>query len=844
MQKITLPLLLSMMAMPTYAQVETTTTETTIEGQDSSNDFNNRDVEKVEVTGSLIKRVDVEGPAAVQTFDKEYIEKTGWNNLGDMMRDLSANSQGVAADSAGNNSPASQTANLGGLGASRTLVLIDGRRAPRDGSLNGFDLSLIPIGAIERFDIMTDAGSALYGTDAIGGVINIITKKDFNGFDYSVSHFNSVDKGGDRTSSNFTYGGSNAKGNFTTSFTVRNNQKIKSRDRQVFNLADSFNAPAANYNIQDGTTGASGGFQNDNSACGDQVSAYVSASGACRYRFNDIKDETPQVKQVSNLTNFSYDLSSSTNIFGTVLASYKEADYVYAPGVVRMSFENADADLFGTGNNAGDTVNIFWRSSQLGNRLTNTQERAVGVNAGIRQYVGDTWEVSFIAGADNSKRRNENPLGYSNAEELKALMLSGQLNPVTNTGSIPDSVRETPFQEIGSEAAYAEVRATGELVNGWAGPIGMAVGAGYTYESIDIQIDQQSAVNNVTGGGAASAGKGNRRSQFAVAEILVPAAKGLEVQGAVRFDNFNTFGETINPKIGVAYRPVSQVLLRATAGTGFRAPDMPSLFSGSEGYPNINDFAAGSNQYRTLFAPNPDLQPETSRNVTIGAVIEPVQGLSFTVDYFDNKINDQIQTPALQRINNDERDFGSDFIERKYGVIANRGTDGGPEYTVKPINTYEVINRRLQFGVQAIQSIGNIGTVSLRNDTSYTFKWTEQFFEGDVAEDILTLPAAPKWRNTATLAYAPSRVLSFDARFITTGSSWKENPENGKFNMYTRIDLATNIGLFNNTATLRLGVQDLTGENPPFDPLANSATVSSLYDYTGTRFFATYRQTF
>jgi iron complex outermembrane receptor protein len=842
MQKMTLSLLLGLLATGVVAQVETSTSETTIEnpveGTDNRNE--NQDVERVEVTGSLIKRVDVEGPAAVQTFDKEYIEKSGWNNLGDMMRDLAANSLGVAADSAGSSSPASQTANLGGLGASRTLVLIDGRRAPKDGSLGAFDLSLMPMGAIERFDIMSDAGSALYGTDAIGGVINIITKKDFNGFEFSTSHFQPEQEGGGRTTVSMTYGKSAAKGNFTTSFTVRNNQKIQSKDRKLTNIGDSFNAPSANYQ----TGGNFGG--NVDGTCAGNDSAYV-AGDFCRYKYNDIKDETPDVKQVSNITNFSYDLTSDLTFFGTTLASYKDTQNIYAPGVVALSVNSATIDSYNLpGHTAGEDVNIFWRSAQLGNRISNSEEKVFGGNVGLKTYIGDTWEVSAIVGADKSLRENTNPLGYSNQAKLIELMENGTINPFTNTGVIPDSVRENPFHKVGSEAIITEVRATGEISDGWAGPIGMAVGAGYTYESINIEIDSQSKANNVTGGGASSDGKGNRNSQFAVAEIMIPAAKGLEIQAATRFDNYDTFGETFNPKLGIAYRPFTKLLLRASAGTGFKAPGLTSLYSGSEGYPSFYDFQTdNSNQYKTSYISNPDLQPETSTNITVGAVVEPFQGLSFSVDYISNKMNDQIATPSVQDINDDEAEFGTAFVEKKYQVIANRGADGGPNYIIKPINTHEVINQRIQVGVKATKHFNSIGTLSLTNDTSYMFKYTEQVFESDEVEDLFTGTGVPRWRNNARLSYAPTRSLSFDTTLTTTGSSFKEQGEiKGKFNMYTRIDLAANIGLFNNSASLRVGVQDLTGENPPHDRTANTVTVSSLYDYTGTRFFAAYRQTF
>ena len=842
MHKTSLSLLLGFLALNAYGQVETSTSvETTVE--DTSGIENSEQVEKVEVTGSLIKRVDVEGPGQVQTLDKKFIQNTGWNNLGDVMRDLSANSFGVNADSGNPPASSAQFSNLRGLGADRTLVLINGRMAPKDAGSAAFDMSLIPISAVKRVDIMKDAGSALYGTDALGGVINIITNKDFNGFEFSTDHFQAAQEGGNRSTIGMTYGKSTSRSNFTTSFQVRNNTNIKSRDRELTNFGVSFNTPVPNYVDSNGDLRAAG----DCSTAQSTSTTVDPDTGLnnCLFKYADFSDETPLIRQINNVTNFDFDLSSTTKISGTFLGSFKDVESEMAPGVVQMVLDGDAVDSLGTlpGRNPGEDTFFAWRSLALGNRKTRSEDLTLGGNVGITQAIGDTWDVSLITGYSRTSRNTEQVQGYANEERLRETIESGQYNIITGEGTIGDDVRLSPFQETVSDLATAEVRATGDLFDGWAGPIGMAVGAGYTYESISITTDEESLRDNVTGGGAGTVGEGSRGSIFAVAEVLVPLASKLEMQAAVRFDRFDSFGNTINPKLGFAYRPFKSLLLRASAGTGFKAPNLVDMFGESEGYPTFNAYGSGGNgQHLTRYVGNENLDPETSTNFSVGVVFEPASFLSFNVDAYDITIDDAITLPDAQDIADD--DNAGINIEEKWGVTRFTDASGGPGYIISYINSAQDRQRGLDFGTRLNADLGKAGRIALQNDATYLFKYTRRTNDG-IEASFLQSRGAPKWRNRANLMYAPLEWLSFDTTAVTTGSHYTQNRDK-KFNMFSRIDMAVTISqLFGANNSLRIGVQDLLEDKPPhnLDNVTNP-TVTSLYDYTGRRFFAAYRQTF
>jgi iron complex outermembrane receptor protein len=187
--------------------------------------------EKIEVTGSYIKRTDIEGAQPVQTLDRDYLDKTGYNSVGDVMRDLTASSFGGARESSGSATAGTATVSLRGLGANRTLILLNGRRMAKDGIGAATDLNLIPMAAVERIDVLKTGGSATYGSDAVGGVVNVITRKNFVGAEMTLRQEVTELEGGNRTTVSGVFGTSSSKGSIVGSVQYRNNEKVFDRDR-------------------------------------------------------------------------------------------------------------------------------------------------------------------------------------------------------------------------------------------------------------------------------------------------------------------------------------------------------------------------------------------------------------------------------------------------------------------------------------------------------------------------------------------------------------------------------------------------------------------------------------
>ncbi|HRQ34951.1 MAG TPA: TonB-dependent receptor plug domain-containing protein, partial [Chiayiivirga sp.] len=192
-------------------------------------------LDRIEVTGSRIKRADIEGSLPVVVMDRAQIEASGSISVADFLRDTTFNSFGSYQSSSGSSGLGATTVSMRGLGSERTLILIDGRRAPTSPQLgSGQDLNSIPLAAVERFEILSDGASAIYGSDALGGVINIITRKDFDGVQISFGMGRPTEDGGDTEEGSVIIGTSSDRGRVLAGASYAERDIVFNRDRDYW----------------------------------------------------------------------------------------------------------------------------------------------------------------------------------------------------------------------------------------------------------------------------------------------------------------------------------------------------------------------------------------------------------------------------------------------------------------------------------------------------------------------------------------------------------------------------------------------------------------------------------
>ncbi|MCV2370646.1 TonB-dependent receptor [Roseateles oligotrophus] len=670
-------------------------------------------LERVAITGSSIKRIDAETSVPVTVITRASIDRSGASNVQELVDRLSSNNGGGRSlgESIGDSNATGQTgASMRGLGRERTLVLLNGRRlTPYPFAGQGVDLNAIPLAAIERIEVLRDGASATYGSDAIGGVINFITRKDFTGGEFTVSIESPQAKGGQVKGITGGAGfGDLAKDKFNIlgTFSYEKYDVIKASDRD---FSKTGNRPDIGVVKSSGNTFPANAYLNDTYISPvdgkDKAGSFVpgvpgfptcappdsfKGGSNCRYDYSSKIDIVPASERMGALARATVQLNSDTVLFGEFAYSKNEItfgssqtpssttgrpDYLYPAGGKFYPTAKVDASFPGY---RGDLV-IAWRMVDGGQRLTKTTNDmtrvlvgAEGTFAGFDYKAGlmkakATAVESFLTGnfSDTKlvqvlKTGNVNPFGANDAAGLallKTAELSGEnRNSHTDTDGFDFSVTRELFAMGGGNAA-------------------IAVGLDLRKEKyLDGYSDIAGSGDIVGGSGNAGKVKGERNTRGLFAELNLPVIKDVELNLAMRSDKYsNSKGESrdgssttpdmssTSPKVGIRWTPMKTLLLRASAGKGFRAPALDNLYAPSAGTnlagnfndPYYNTLVGCANkpdpnycdtQLTAINNSNSKLKPEKSKTTSLGMVFEPIKDLSTEVDYFDIQITDGITT--------------------------------------------------------------------------------------------------------------------------------------------------------------------------------------------------------
>jgi iron complex outermembrane recepter protein len=601
----------------------------------------------IQVTGSRIKRTDLETSQPVLSITKEQLAATGVAQIGDILQNLTT--AGAALNQTFNNGGNGSTyIDLRDLGANRTLVLVNGRRFAPDGqALSGIvDLNSIPTAMVERIEVLKDGASTIYGSDAIAGVVNIITVDRFEGLEAD-AYFGEFDEGDGRTESySFTAGASNDKTSAIVNVSFTKNEAVFAGDRPISAVPQfgaDFCASTTNPVGRFGLPGRPGTFTLTNqtpTAPGVVQSATnirpFAIPGDC-YNFAPDNYLLTPSERFSVFGKLRHDLAENIAFRSEFVYTNRESDQLLA--AIPVTF--AGNGLFG-GNVAFDiSPNSFYNPFGVG--TTRMQRRLV--ETGGRNFIQDVDVWHYSGGVegyfDFADRAFTWDLGYSYSKNQDQDITRGQVNvnriatavgpsfrnaqgqilcgtptaviagcvPLNlfgGPGSITQEMLDyisTPLQDVFEyrRTSY-QANISGDI---FELPGGMfAFAAGYEYrDETGFDLPDALTATGASSGNIRQPTNGGYKVDEFFAELSVPVLKDaafaelLEFNIASRYSDYDTFGDTTNSKFGLKWKPISDLLVRGNWSEGFRAPSIAELFAGqSDNFADVSDPCTGPGQ--------------------------------------------------------------------------------------------------------------------------------------------------------------------------------------------------------------------------------------------------------
>jgi iron complex outermembrane recepter protein len=874
-------------------------------------------IEKIEITGSSIKRIDAESALPVTVIKREDIEKLGATSAAEIIERISANNgQGYSLSGAIGDSarPGFAGASLRGLGSTNTLVLLNGRRL----AVNGFDgggvnLGAIPAAAIERIEILRDGASAIYGTDAVAGVINFITRRDFTGGLVDLSYYQPEQKGGKSKQATATVGfGDLAKDSFNVLgvFDYRTRDNVKAVDRAyaktayltgvdieggVFNRLSS-NAYPANILIPGvGLRAPTANLYTNGNGCLPPASYGLNATDSrCRFDYASVIDIWPSAENTSFFGRGTWQINANHQAFAEY--SYAKQNYVFrispTPVSEATTFNGDPVQLFPNSKyyptawltqyfpaELGQPLNLYWRSISVGPRTAQadiTEDRIlVGANGVIAG-----WDYGVGLNTSKSSAVESYPSGQLSEKRTIAAFASGKVNPFGPQDAEGQALLDAA-QVIGPVRASKSTRDTldakmsRELFQLPAGPLAAALGAEYRKEKFnDIPGAVLGAGDIIGGGGDQQPVQGNRKVTALFTEISIPIIKSVEAQLAVRHDRYSDFGNTTNPKIGLRFQPVSQVLVRGSYNTGFRAPTLPEtysvqtqtntgsavddpLYNATVGCDKVFDGKYCNAQLTVRQGGNRNLQPEKSKSFTVGALFEPTKNISVSLDYFRINQRDLIGIPSadgildsyIEGFNPTTLTSTSADADKVFTKIDAKTGKPVIDYILATYNNFgEQVTEGVDYSLKAKLPRTEIGTFSVGVEGTLLLKQKQRdvgaadFGDNQVGAYTNSFGPVVRMRNVSSVdwergPYSAALTYIWQSGYTDANNGADGNPR--KVSAYDLLNLSASYTGVKNLK-LTFGVLNVLDNDPPYTNQGNTFQVGydpSYGDPRGRTFY-------
>jgi iron complex outermembrane receptor protein len=671
-----------------------------------ANDENKaEEVERIQVTGSRISRTDMETATPVTVFTSVEIDKTGVSTVAEFLR-TNAASGGFNESATLSQAAGASSIGIRGFGPDYTLILLNGRRLPKNSAGGIFtDINQIPMSAVERIDVLPDGASAVYGSDAVAGVINIITKTDMEGVEARAKYGAAVEhRDGDELQFSFTAGATSGKTNILFSADYFERRPIMAVDREMGSKAylegveggegrSSWGIPGSTLISSPSANEAKVGGWAPWSDCPTEN---VLSNGRCAYDFAPLYQLQPQSDRQSIFTSVTHEYSDSLT-FDTQFRfsrAYTKTANAPAPGAVNISKSPYLKDFLVNdrykdnptlGAKIADELAAGEGYAYVGRRYLdfphrqkdNTNE-TFEATTGFSYLINDDWQLDYDLGFSRLTNRQVGAGGQLLVDEVESAFSGGKLNPFVlndcNSAELKDfcdslnsSIHRTSEFEISFSSLAVSGLTSLELPGG---QVGVAAGVDVRRENYLDRSDTAS-INGDVIGGAGSNGGGYMKNEAVFVELSLPVIDDMELSLAARNDKadwgISDASETTY-SAKVSYRPVDSLLLRASYGTGFKAPGLGQLYLGSSfGVSKAIDTklcqaAGGSSEHpdckevelNSKSGGNTELEPETSTSYNLGLVWDVTDEVAVTVDYWSLEIENIIGSLGIQEILDEE----------------------------------------------------------------------------------------------------------------------------------------------------------------------------------------------
>lgn len=654
------------------------------------------EVEELKVTGSNLRGGSPSSPLVV--LSRDDLERTGRTTVADALRQIPANytggptEGGVAsgADRSGRNTGSGTTINLRGLGANATLVLVNGRRMAGSGVFGDFaDLSGIPNAAVQRVEVLLDGASAVYGSDAVGGVVNIILRRDYEGAETRV--LGGIGTAGEpgQAQASQVFGRRWDNGGFVLAYELQYREALDASARRITAEADlrdlggsdqrSLNGFPANILLPDPVTRAltptyavPAGQNGVGLRPGDLLRGVVNRS-------NQRQGITVLPRTVVNSVYAAFDqsLGERVTVSGDARFSSRRFRATIAPPISTFTVTSANPFFVSPVGAASQSMSYSFLGD-LPNPVQQGTADNLGLTLGAEAQLGRDWAVeaygAFAQSIDESRTHGsvhtlylaEALGGADRPETAYQARRDGFFNPfvgvpgVNNPAAMAHIASGFTHNRTRNRVSTLSAQADGPLFRLPGGEVKLAFGGqvrreallqtGSNFATTATPVAQQGAdvARTVTAGFA------ELRVPVFGEENARPGLRRLDLSLAGRVEDYGGQGSTANPKLGVVWSPVADLRVRATYGQSFRAPALREAFDTPQYTPTTVPDGPGRINALLLGGGNRDLKPETAETWTLGADWTPTKwpGLTLSLSAYDIRFKDRIDRPAQANLVN------------------------------------------------------------------------------------------------------------------------------------------------------------------------------------------------